>query len=244
MLGLSRNSKYYDKKQPKKDEKVKEAIELVLPGCRKGRKKIIRMVQKKHPEIGASRIRRVYTNAGLSLWAKLGKRQPRAVANPLPICHQVNEEWSVDFMSDALENGRKMRVFNAIDNFSRCCISSKVSFSIPARMVIEYLEQAIECNGKPQSIRSDNGPEFRSKRFQLWMKDRAIKWEAIQPGKPQQNACIERFNRTFREDVLDTNIFTSLKQAQKLADAYLKEYNEIRPHEGIGNITPQSRRVA
>jgi putative transposase len=229
---------------PAKDAVIKTAIEKVLPGCRKGRKKVIPLVQKDHPEIGAFRIRRVYVQSGFNLYQKPRSRKIQAVSNPLPICHKPNEEWAIDFMSDALENGRRIRIFNVIDHGTRFFIASKISSSIPARRVIEYLENAIEMYGKPERMRTDNGPEFRSKLFQLWLKNNAIKWEQIQPGKPQQNGCIERLNRTFREDVLDANIFPSIEKAQEIADSFRKEYNEERPHEAIKYLTPSKLMVA
>jgi putative transposase len=243
-MSASRNSKYYKKKMPEKDAVVKKAIEKVLPGCRKGRKKVIPLVQKDHPEIGAFRIRRVYVQSGFNLFQKPRSRRIQAESNPLPICLKANEEWAMDFMSDALENGRRIRVFNVVDHYSRFFITSKIYSSIPARMVIEHLENAIEMYGKPERIRTDNGPEFRSKLFQLWLKGQSIKWEQIQPGKPQQNGYIERLNRTFREDVLDANIFPSIEKAQQIADRFRSEYNEKRPHESIKNLTPSKLMVA
>ena len=243
-LSISRNSKYYKKKQPEKDAMVKTVIEKVLPGCKKGRKKVIALVQRENPEIGAFRIRRVYVQSGFNLYQKPRSRKIQADANPLPICLKANEEWAMDFMSDALQNGRRIRVFNVVDHYSRFLIASKISCSMPARIVIEYLENSIEMYGKPERIRTDNGPEFRSKIFQLWLKNQGIKWEQIQPGKPQQNACVERLNRTFREDVLDANIFSSIENAKEIADKFRKEYNEERPHEALKNLTPRKLMVA
>ena len=243
-LSISRNGKYYQKTQPAKDEVVKRAIERVLPGCKKGRKKVIALVQKENPEIGAFRIRRVYVQSGFNLFQKPRSRKMQAEANPLPICLQANEEWAMDFMSDALVNGRRIRIFNIVDHYDRFFLASKISCSMPARVVIEYLENAIEIYGKPARIRTDNGPEFRSKFFQIWLKNHSIKWEQIQPGKPQQNGYIERLNRTFREDVLDANIFSSVSHAQEITDKYRKEYNEERPHEALKNLPPNKLRAA
>lgn len=229
---------------PLKDEATKKAIEKVLPGCKKGRKKVIPLVQREHPEMGSYRIRRVYVKSGFNLYQKPPNRRITAAPNSLPLCLKANEEWAIDFMSDALENGNKIRIFNAVDQYSRFLLTSKVASSIPARKLIEYLKNAIEMYGKPERIRTDNGPEFVSKLFQTWMKKNGIKWEQIQPGKPQQNGIIERLNRTFREDVLDANIFPSIDKAQKIADSFKKEYNEDRPHESLQNLTPSNFMVA
>ena len=238
MLKISRNSRYYSKKQPLKDAAIKAAIEAVLPGCKKGRNRVIRLVQKTSPCIGSSRIRRVYMQEGFSLFKRPAARKIKAVANPLPVCLKANEEWALDFMSDALTDGRKFRVFNAIDHYSRFCVISQASPGFPARRVIEYLERAIQLYGKPLRIRTDNGPEFISKRFQLWLKNNNIKWQQIQPGHPQQNACIERFNRTFREDALDANLFESIDAANQIIEKVKWEYNHLRPHESLKDLTP------
>ncbi len=243
ILSISRNRLYYQKKLPIKDAIIKQAIEAVLPGCKKGRNKIIPLVQKTN-KIGSSRIRRVYTREGFSLYKKPGNRKVKAVANPLPICLQPNEEWAIDFMSDALTDGRKFRVLNGIDHYNRLCVIAQASKSFPARMVIEYLQRAIQLHGKPKRIRTDNGPEFISKRFQLWLRNNSIKWQQIQPGKPQQNACIERFNRTFREDVLDAHLFETIEQANQIIEKIKTEYNEVRPHEALGNLTPIELKAA
>jgi putative transposase len=236
LLAISRN-RYYQKRQPAKDAIIKEAIEAVLPGCKKGRNKVIRLVQKTN-QFSASSIRRVYTKAGFSLFKKPAGRKIKAVANPLPVCLKPNEEWALDFMSDALTDGSRFRLLNAIDHYSRFCVLSRASKSFPARLLIEHLERAIQLYGKPERIRTDNGPEFISKRFQLWLKNNKIAWQQIQPGNPQQNACIERFNRTFREDILDANLFQSIEAANQVIEKTKTEYNEVRPHEAIKHLTP------
>lgn len=237
-MKISRNSRYYKKRQPAKDLVVKQAIEKVLPGCKKGRRKVIVLVQKSHPAIGTSRIRRVYTQGGFSLMKRPSGRKVKAVANPLPICLKANEEWAIDYMSDALTDKRRFRVLNVIDHYSRFCISSQAGCSIPARRLTMYLDQAIEMYGKPERMRTDGGPEFRSKWFQLWLKQNEIKWELIEPGCPQQNGIIERFNRTLREDALDANLFYSICHAQEIIDRTRKEYNETRPHESLKGRAP------
>lgn len=243
-MQAGRNRKYYSEKQPARDEAVREAIEKILPGSRKGRKKVIPLVQRNHPEFGASRIRRVYVRSGFSLYQKPRHRLAGIGANPLPVCLNPNEEWAMDFMSDALQDGRRIRVLNIVDHYSRFLITSRIAFSIPAKKVIEHFENAIEMYGKPKRIRTDNGPEFRSKLFQLWCINNSIEWKRIQPGKPQQNGLVERLNRTFREDVLDANIFNSCEDAQRITDKYKIEYNECRPHESLNNLTPNELMVA
>jgi putative transposase len=240
MVGCSRTRKYYEKRMPSKDAVIKKAIEDVIGSSRKGRTKVIKLVQKKHPELGDSKIRRVYEKEGFSLSRKLRRRIKDNPANPISIPLKPNQEWAMDFMSDALDNGRRIRTLNIIDHFNRQCKAIEVDFNLPARRVIEIVEQAIERNGKPLKIRTDNGPEFRSKRFQLWLHKNHIQWSRIQKGKPQQNAIIERFNKTYREDVLAANLFYSIEQANEVTAKWVVDYNQERPHQSLHYQTPMA----
>ena len=223
---------------PGKDIVVKQAIESVMGSTRKGRNKIIRLVQKNHPHLGASKIRRVYERSGFSLSKKWRRRMKDNPANPISIPLVANEEWAIDFMCDVLEEGRQIRTLNVIDHFNRQCMGISVDYSLPSRKVIEALERIIEQHGKPIRIRTDNGSEFCSKRFQLWLRENKIEWSRIQKGKPQQNAIVERFNKTYREDVLDANLFSSLAHARELTTKWLWDYNNERLHESLNYLTP------
>jgi putative transposase len=225
---------------PEKDIFIKQAIDKVIGTSRKGRIKVIKLVQKSHPEIGSSRIRRVYERSGLSLSKKLRRRIKDNPANPIEIPFTSNQEWAMDFMSDALFDGRKIRTLNVMDHFNRKCLGIRIGFNMPARLVIQALEQIIDLNGKPKRIRTDNGPEFRSKLFQKWLFNNDIEWSKIQKGKPQQNAIVERFNKTYREDVLDANIFMSIAQTNDITQIWIKDYNNERPHQSLNYQTPSS----
>ena len=161
-------------------------------------------------------------------------------ANPIMIPFDRDEEWVIYFMHDVLESGRKFRTFNVIDHYNREALGILNQCSIPARRATMFLDQLIEKYGKPKRIRGDNGPEMMSKWFRLWLQERKIEWSAIQKGSPQQNAIIERFNRTYREDVLDANIFHPIEHAHQLTDEWTTEYNTIREHESLGYQTPAS----
>ena len=225
---------------PAKDLVVKEAIESVMGSTRKGRNKIIRLVRKKYPHLGVSKIRRVYVKEGFSLTKKWRRRMKNHPANPIQVPLGRNQEWAVDFMSDVLLDGRQFRTFNVIDQYNRQAMGILPELSIPARKVTAFLDRLIERYGKPARIRSDNGPEFTSKWFQLWLSREKIQWSPIQKGCPQQNAIVERFNRTYREDVLDSHLFYSIQHAADLTDQWLMEYNTEREHEALGYQTPVS----
>ncbi len=223
---------------PDKDEPIKTAITTVLGTSRKGRNKVIALVRKQHPQYGQSQIRRVYERSGFSLSRKLRRRIKNNPANPIEIPFSPYEEWAMDFMSDALFDGRRFRTLNIIDHYNRKCIGITANSSLPARAVISYLEQRIELYGKPKRIRIDKGPEFRAKLFQKWLMKKNIIWNRIQKGKPQQNAIIERFNKTYREDVLDVNIFRNIKHVEEITQPWIGDYNEKRPHQALNYKTP------
>lgn len=169
---------------------------------------------------------------------RLRKRIRSSGKNQAVVPMFANEEWDVDFMHDSLINGRRIRSFNVIDPYNRECKGMSIRHNFPSKRVIEYLEQLIEKYGKPKFIRSDNGPEFISKAFQLWLNKNEIGWNNIQKGKPAQNCFVERFNRTAREELFDAHLFFTVEQANELANAFRDEYNHIRPHESLKNKTP------
>lgn len=238
VLGCSRTKKYYQKRMPAKDAPVRAAIGEAVGSSRLGRRKVIAKVRRKHPSLGASRIRRVYQREGFPLYKRPRVKRPGNPANPISVPMSPNVEWAMDFMSDSLANGQGFRTLNIVDQYNRKCLRIEVGRSMPARKVVEALGKTIGEHGKPAGIRADNGPEFVSGAFQRWLRGSGIAWVGIQKGKPQQNAIVERFNRTYREDVLDPNLFSSIAHAQEVTDRWVEEYNNERPHEALRNQTP------
>ena len=141
-------------------------------------------------------------------------------------------------MHDALYSGRTFRTFNAIDEANREALAIEIGASIPSRRVTRVLDQVIEMYGRPDAIRCDNGPEFTASHFQDWCAENKIEILFIQPGQPDQNAFIERFNRTFRQEILGAYLFESIREAQEITEAWLRDYNENRPHDSLGRIPP------
>jgi len=146
--------------------------------------------------------------------------------------------WSIDFMSDALTNGLRFRTFNVMDDFNRECLKIKVGMSLTSRVVTNCLDRIGEARGYPESIRTDNGPEFISKHFEQWAKQHGIRLIHIEPGKPAQNGYIERFNRSYREDVLDMYLFDSIREVQLKTEEWRRYYNQAWSHESLGWKTP------
>lgn len=187
---------------------------------------------------------RIYRALELNLRIKPRKRIERAKPEPLAVPASINDSWSMDFMHDQLADGRSYRLFNVIDDFNREGLAIEVDFSLPAARVIRALDQVIEWRGKPKQIRCDNGPEYISGLLTSWAEGREIVIEFIQPGKPQQNAYIERYNRTVRYDWLGHYLFDSIDEVQDYATRWLWIYNHERPNMALGGITPKQRLLA
>jgi len=165
---------------------------------------------------------------------------------PLDVPAQANYSWSFDFMSDALYNGTRYRVLNIIDEGVREALDIVIDTSLPSSRVVRCLEQLKDERGLPKMIRVDNGSEMTSQMFQDWYKENNITIAYIEPGKPNQNAFIERFNRSYRNEVLDPHLFSTLSEVRELSWGWMISYNEERPHESLGNIPPSEfkRRMA
>ena len=187
------------------------------------------------------RVYRIYRELELNLRIKPRKRLRRDKPDALSVPAAPNVSWSMDFMADRLEDGRAFRLLNVLDDFNREGLGIEVDFSLPAERVIRSLNRIIEWRGKPGSIRVDNGPEYISGKLLDWAKKLQISICHIQPGKPQQNAYVERYNRTVRHEWLDQNIIGSIEEAQNYATKWLWTYNNERPNMGIGGITPAQK---
>jgi len=185
------------------------------------------------------RVYRIYRELELTLRIKPKRRIKRDKPEALSVPDAINQVWSMDFMSDSLTDGRSFRTFNVLDDFNREGLGIDVDLSLPSARVIRSLEQIIEWRGKPLAIRCDNGPKYISQTLKDWMMKHYITLLYIQPGKPTQNAYIERFNRTARHEWLDLHLFESIEQAQHLATQWLWTYNNERPHTAIGGIPPR-----
>ena len=184
---------------------------------------------------------RIYRSLELNLRIKPKKRLIREKPEPLAVPEAANQSWSVDFMHDQLSDGRRYRLFNVIDDYNREGLIIDADFSLPADRVIRSLEQLIEWRGKPEAIRCDNGPEYVSHKLIAWAKKQGIGINYIQPGKPQQNTYVERYNRTIRYDWLSHYLFESITEVQDFATRWLWTYNNERPKMRLGGIMPKQK---
>ena len=187
------------------------------------------------------RVYRIYRELELNLRIKPRRRLVREKPEALAVPDAINQCWSMDFMHDQMEDGRCFRLLNVIDDFNREALGIEIDFSLPAERVIRTLSQIIEWRGKPVAIRSDNGPEYISDLLQKWAEKHDVRLDYIQPGNPQQNAYVERFNRTVRYEWLSQYLWQDLAEVQMFATRWMYDYNHDRPHMALGGMTPKQR---
>lgn len=184
------------------------------------------------------RVYRIYTEMKLNMRRKHKKRLPARPIESLVQSLMPNLTWSMDFMHDVLNNGVKFRTFNVIDDFNREALNITLGTSITSKRVIRELEKLIEWRGKPGRIRVDNGPEFLAHEMGKWALANSIELKFIPKGKPHKNGYVERFNRSYREEVLDSYLFDNIKSGQVISNAWMWTYNNERPHSALNYHTP------
>jgi putative transposase len=244
-VGLSRSAWY----QAPVDWTVRDAeviaalARLVEARPSRGFWKCCSLLRRERPHWNPKRIYRVYKAMHLNLRRAAKRRLPKRERVPLYVPRLPDSVWSADFMSDALVCGRRFRTFNVVDDFNREALHIEVDTSITSLRLVRIFEQLRHDHGAlPQVLRTDNGPEFLGEAFVLWAKTQGMAIQYIQPGKPNQNAYVERFNRTFREELLDQHLFLRIDDVREAAYWWTIEYNEQRPHDSLGGLTPSEYR--
>ncbi len=240
LLKISSSVFYYQPK-PQSDQAIINALEkLVEDHGRWGFWMMYHNLRNEGKMWNHKRVYRVYLSLDMNLRRKHKKRLPSRIKEPLVLPIGPNITWSMDFMHDTLINGCKFRTLNIIDDFNREALLIAIDTSINSKRVIRELEQLIAWRGIPDKIRVDNGPEFIATALEQWCKDerRNIELHFIQKGKPSQNGYIERFNRSYREEVLSAYLFESIEQVKELTEQWIWDYNNIRPHDSLMNLPP------
>ena len=189
--------------------------------------------------VNLKRIYRLYTQEGLTVRRRKRRRRvPRGVPR-LPTPTRINERWSLDFVLDVLDDGRRFRILTVVDAFTRACLAIDVDTSIGGRRVAQVLQRLIETRGTPARLVTDNGPEFISRALDAWAYAHGIELHFIEPGKPNQNAYVESFNGRMRDECLNEHWFMSLGQARETIETWRQDYNAVRPHSALGDIPPE-----
>lgn len=242
-MGLSRSTVRY-RRRPDRDEKVVAVLaELAERFPERGFDKLFQLIRRRGLVWNHKRVWRVYCLMQLNRRRRAKKRVPNRHPMPLMAGEQVNEGWSIDFMSDALWDGRRFRTFNVIDDFNREALAVEIDLNLPAARVIRTLERIAAWRGYPAKLRLDNGPEFIALALAQWAERKGIVLDFIDPGKPTQNSFIERFNGSFRRGVLDMYVFRTLTEVREHAERWVADYNHEIPHDSLDGLTPVEFRL-
>lgn len=250
LVGLSRDSYRHP---PESDAATRELaariVEIAHVRRRFGYRRIHDLLRADFPRVNHKRVYRLYNAANLAVRKRKKVRRPAQERVPLQLATTVNAVWSMDFVSDSLANGRRLKCLTVADDFSHECIDITVDYGISGQYVTRLLDRAVVFRGYPQAVRTDNGPEFTSRAFIAWTQVHGVRHILIEPGKPMQNGYIESFNGKFRDECLNEHWFQTLPQARHVINDWRRDYNEVRPHGSIGRIPPaefaaQHRRLA
>lgn len=238
IVGIPRTTYNY-KAKPKNDAPVQEVLTaLTEKHVDIGFWQAYHRIRNRGHQWNHKKVYRIYTDMKLNFRRKSKRRLPVRVLEALSVPAAPNEVWSIDFMSDALTDGRRFRLLNVIDDFNRESLVIDIDTSVPARRVIRALERLVAERGTPMCIRCDNGPEFISCLLQEWCESRNIRLLYIQPGKPTQNAFVERQNGSIRRGLLNAYLFSSLAEVRIMAEEWRTDYNLERPHKSLGYLSP------
>jgi putative transposase len=236
-VGLARSA-FYAPRRPRDDGPIIAAIRsFVEINPTQGFDKLYPAVRAEG--FGKCRLYRVYRALGLNMKRRGKRRLPARIKMPLVIPGGPNEVWSADFMADALWSGRRFRTFNVMDDFNREVLRIEIDTNLPARRIVRALDELVELRGRPVALRVDNGPELISDELEKWARRHGVERRFIQPGRPMQNGYVERLNRTYREEVLNCYVFETLGEVRQMTSEWITRYNEIRPHESLGNLSPR-----
>jgi putative transposase len=237
LAGLSRTGYRYQAKC-KDDNALRERLKtLAVDYPRYGYLLLHGLLRAEGLVINKKRTYRIYTEEDLQVRTKKRKKLQRPRL-PMVQPTTANERWSMDFVSDQLSQGRRFRVLNIVDDFTKEMVGQLVSVSITGRQVARFIDQLSEKRPLPDSITCDNGTEFTSKAMFFWSKERGVRLGFIQPGKPTQNAFIESLNGKFRNECLNQHWFRTLDEARREIDQWREHYNNVRPHSSLGYLPP------
>ena len=237
-LGADRTSVRYRSSRP--DDAVARARLRELAAIRRrfGYRRLHILLRREGIVMNHKKLRRLYREERLQVRRRSGRKRALGTRAPMALPQGPNQRWSMDFLSDAMVDGRRFRILAVVDDFTRECLVLIADTSLPGLRVARELDALIAIRDRPAMIVSDNGTELTSMAMLRWSQDRQVKWHYIAPGKPTQNAFIESFNGRLRDELLNETLFSSLDHARVSLAFWKNDYNTIRPHSGLGNLTP------
>ena len=239
LVGLSRDSY---RNPPVVDEATQQLsakiVEIAQVRRRFGYRRIHDLLRPQFPSVNHKRVYRLYSQAQLAVRKRKKVRRAASERVPLTVASRVNEVWSMDFVSDSLANGRRIKCLTVADDFTHECVDIAVDYGISGQYVTRLLDRAAIFRGYPAAVRTDNGPEFTCRAFIAWAQAHGVQHILIQPGRPMQNGYIESFNGKFRDECLNEHWFQTLQQARSEIANWRQDYNQVRPHSSLGRIPP------
>ena len=239
LVGLTRDSYRHP---PETDQATRDLsdkiVEIAQARRRFGYRRVHDMLRPAFPGVNHKRVYRLYSASNLAVRKRKKAKRPLSERVPLQIAKSVNEVWSMDFVSDSLSNGRRIKCLTVADDFSHECVDITADYGISGQYVTRLLDRAAVFRGYPQAVRTDNGPEFTSRAFMAWAQSHGIRHILIEPGRPMQNGYIESFNGKLRDECLNDHWFETLHQARSTIAIWRQDYNEVRPHSSVGRIPP------
>ena len=239
LLRVDRSTLRYVSQRP--DDAPERALlkELAAERRRFGYRRLREMARRKGVVMNLKKVYRLYCELGLKVRRRGGRKRAIGTRAPLEKAAGPNAIWVLDFVSDTLETGRRFRVFNVEDQFTRRGLGVEIDTSLPGRRIVRVLDRLVAAWGRPAMIVSDNGTELTCNAMLKWTTEQSISWHYIAPGKPMQNGFMESFNGKLRDECLNEHVFSSLAEARRVIEAWRVDYNEVRPHSSLAYQTPE-----
>jgi len=229
----------YRSKRPD-DAALRERMrELANERRRFGYRRLHVLLRREGFELNAKKLYRLYKEERLTVRKRGGRKRALGTRRPMMVPEGPGQRWSLDFVSDALIDGRRFRILCIIDDFSRECLATVVDNSISGIRVARELDRIEETRVLPKMIVSDNGTELTSNAILKWQEEARVEWHYIQPGKPMQNGFVESFNGRLRDECLNEHLFTGYGHAREIIERWRIDYNTKRPHSSLSNMTPR-----
>jgi putative transposase len=239
VLGIDRSSVRYRSVRPD-DADLREAMKAVASERRRfGYRRVHVMLERQGWHVNQKKLRRLYREEKLQVRKRGGRKRALGTRRPMLVPERPNERWSLDFVSDAFTDGRRFRILAIVDDFSRECLALVADTSLSGLRVTRELTALMTRRGRPRTVVSDNGTELTSMAVLRWCQEAGIDWHYIAPGKPMQNAFVESFIGSFRDEFLNETLFSTMREAREAITAWQEDYNRQRPHSSLGNLTPQ-----
>ena len=238
LIGVDRTAFQYRARRPD-DAGVRERLrELANERRRFGYRRLAVMLKRDGRRMNLKKVYRLYKEERLTVRKRGGRKRALGTRAPMALPQAGNQRWSIDFVQDALDDGRRFRILNVVDDFTRECLASVLDTSLSGVRVVRELDRLCSVHGRPAMIVSDNGTELTSHAVLRWVEETGIEWHYIAPGKPVQNAFVESFNGRLRDECLNEHVFRSLAQARGIVEAWRIDYNTVRPHSSLGGLAP------